>query len=124
MKALKLILFLSLFTFTVNAQTKLLQEKEVDWKNAFSNLYEFKIYKFDNYLIRIYVYDNGSGSANLEGSDESSSSLLISKTEYGEAELPTYYKINNLLNFKIRSVKENEIRVFDQNRKQIITYLF
>lgn len=84
MKKLKLILFFLLLTFSLKAQSVLSEEKEIDYKKIISNLYIFKKYKFNKFFIRVYVYDDGSGSANLEGSDESSTSILISKSEYGE----------------------------------------
>lgn len=124
MKTLKLILLLSILTFSLKAQTELAEEKIIDYKHIISNLYEFKKMNFNNYLIRVYIYDNGSGSAKLESSDESSTSILISKSEYGESEIPKFYIIRDLLNFKIKSIKEAQIEIKDKNTNKTIQYTY
>ena len=124
MKKLKLILFFLLLTFSLKAQNILAEEKKVDYKNIVYNLYEFKTYNFNNFFIRVCTYDNGSGSAHLAESDEASSSILISKSGYGEEEIPKFYVIHHLINFKIKSVTENQIKIKDKMGKRTITYSF
>lgn len=81
----------------------------------------FKLYKLDNVVIRVIIYNNPSGSANIPESDEVSSNIIVMKSEYGENEPTQYFNFDNIYNPKIISVKENKVDItFGQNEKRIL----
>ena len=59
------------------------------------------------------MYTNPSSIANTEGTDEVTSSIIISKSEYGENETAIFFEIKGLINPKI-------INLYDDSDKILI----
>lgn len=82
----------------------------------------FKFYKLDNVVVRVIIYNNPSGSANIPESDEVSSNIIVMKSEYGENEPTQYFNFDNIINPKIISVKENKVDItYGYNEKRSLT---
>lgn len=79
----------------------------------------FNLYKSDNVVVRVIIYNNPSGSANIPESHEVSSNIIVMKSEYGENEPTQYFNFDNIYNPKVVSVKENKVEItFGKNEKR------
>ena len=95
--------------------------KKIDFncEKILSNMVYFKSFKLENYVVRVVIYTNPSGSANIPESDEVSSNIIVMKNEYGENEPTQFFKFDNIYNPKVVSVKENKVDItFAFNKKR------
>lgn len=91
---------------------------DLNCKEILSEMVFFKFYKLENVVVRVIIYNNPSGSANIPGSDEISSNIIVVKNEYGENEPPQYFKFNNIINPKIISVCENKVDITFKDKQK------
>lgn len=78
-----------------------LQDKNVI--QALSSVTSFTVRDFGKGVARIYTIDNGSGSANVPETDESSQSILICVSAYDEHPKYRIFSVNTLINPKVIS---------------------
>ena len=95
------------------------RSNDFNCEKILSKMVYFKIYKLDNVVISVIMYNNPSGSANLPESHEVSSNIIVMKNEYGENEPTQYFSFDNIINPKVISVKENKVDItFAFNKKR------
>ncbi len=120
---MKKLLILSAFLYGVFYYSQIKTYPTNDFasqKNFLNSVHFYKNVKTKNFVYNIFIYDNESGSANFEGSDEVSSNLLITKSEYGENEKPKIYLIKNLIYPKFIKLNDKGILTIEYvNKKKI-----
>lgn len=123
-KLIIVVMFLFAFYFKSNAQEKLQNTDRVNYPEVINNLDSFYSYQCKNHFFKLYLFDNGSGSAEQRESDEVSYSILILKFPYGEHEKPETFMIRNLKNPKLLKVTEEKISVLEKTENKKRDFLF
>ncbi|MBH8556911.1 hypothetical protein [Hymenobacter negativus] len=83
------------------AKPKTVEVSNPDLKKILASIESVSTYKLSQAVAQVYVVGNGSGSAKLPESDETSHSLLVSVSEYGEHPASRLFKVGPLMNPKI-----------------------
>ncbi|MCC9165500.1 hypothetical protein [Pontibacter harenae] len=78
-------------TFGQNLKPQVAQVKDKSLVKVLSSVESFKTFHADELVVSVVLVSNGSGSVQLAESDEVSYSIILSVSEYGEAQLSKLY---------------------------------
>ena len=111
MKSFLTAFLLFLCTAVFSQDVKVSEVSDQYQNKLFNSIHKFQVISGRQLSISIFDVSNGSGSANLPESHESSCNLLISVAHYDEYPVPKLYNIGPFLNPEVASKTDSGLSV-------------